>query len=44
VSAHFDNFGQPVSLTYTLRQEGGVWRIHDIQSDQGSLRAMLNAI
>jgi hypothetical protein len=44
LSVRFDNFGQPVLLTYALRGEGGVWRIHDILSGQGSLRAMLNAM
>lgn len=40
----FDSFNQPVTLSYLLRREGGVWRIHDIVSDQGSLRAMMRAM
>jgi Protein of unknown function (DUF3828) len=41
VVAHFKNFGQPVQVTYELRQEDGGWRIDNIRGEHWTLRQML---
>jgi hypothetical protein len=41
IEVQFTSFGQPIQLAYVLRRENSMWHIHDILSDQGSLRAML---
>ncbi len=43
VKLAFDLFGKPQTMTYTLVQVDGAWRIHDIRSsDYGSLVELLS--
>jgi Protein of unknown function (DUF3828) len=41
VVARFKNFGQPVQLTYEMREEDGGWRVDNIRGAHWTLRQML---
>jgi peptidoglycan hydrolase-like protein with peptidoglycan-binding domain len=44
VAVRFASFGQLMNLTYHMQLEQSIWRIHDIATDQGSLRATLSNV
>ena len=43
VRARFVNLGDPVEVIYTMKQEGGGWRVDDIRGAHESLREVLAA-
>ncbi|MBL8559568.1 MAG: DUF3828 domain-containing protein [Hyphomonadaceae bacterium] len=43
VDATFDNFGKATTVTFTLREEDGGWKIDDLASDGASFRAGVEA-
>lgn len=43
VTATFDNFGQPRTVTYDVVEEGGNWRIANIRDAKNDLKAAVGA-
>ena len=41
VTAHFKNFGENVTVTFDLKQEGGGWRVDNIRGAHWTLRQLL---